>query len=771
MKTKIYLTLLLSIAIIFTSKPCGGDGGEWYGYDYSGLILSQELINSPEYFPFLLSLGEPFYTNNDSTAILQNGNILEWSKYLNIDYNDAYYLVFKATDGDIEALLKKNKSDNAQLRFADKSFVSKYKEALTYLLLAKQLEPFMRISEGDNSSWYSYEDVGNDITNLPYTENSLSLQKLWKKTKDKELKLRYGYQLVRLAHYNRDYEEAVAFFDNYVEPLNYKPEMYYYALSQKAGALRGLDQVIEANKLFTEVFSHSQDLKETAVTSIRFNENIDYENILAAARTTDEKNDADLLVGFISFSNPLASAAKIIKRSPDAIQAKVLVARAIADLDFNNYGRFTQNDKRRFPILDNNSEKNIPELTDFIKKQADSPDVKNKSYWNITLAYLYFVQQQFDQAEQYLTKVNQSEKVYKIQKAMLANYIDIARIPIIDANAENQIFEKYINKSGVEGYDIIIRILANRYYLQKEYAKSFMLTCTLNELMDNPNMALLNDIETFYNAPNKSKMDTYICDKFRTGLDSKSVSVPQLAQYMRGIFYLSENKLTDAKSEFDKSNFSLDTIPANIFGYNQIECFTCEGNMTVDYLNEFPYINEEMNEKQLVEVLIKLEKQANENNAKANYLLGNFFYNTSLTGYFRNFLRFGYEGGYRQQFFDPRDKNSILTDYLYFNGIPTYYDNNTTSIADTYLKKAYALAKGDEFKAQIVFALSKCEQELNYQKLSNSFESWSGTSDDEDWVMITNRKYFKEMMKYKNTNFFKQVQSNCLYFDYYVSHL
>lgn len=770
---KTCLTLLLAVSFISILKPCAD--GYWDYYDYNSLILSQELINQPEYFPYLLDINDRFYKSRSVDSIsLKNGNILEWSNYLNIDYDKAYYLVFKATESEVGELLKGNIPKNKRLDFIDKSFIKKNKEALNYIYKAKQLEPFMRIWGGDDGSWYSYEDSSSDISSVPYTDTTVDLQEKWKEAKSKEIKLRYAYQLVRLAHYYKKYDEAVVFFDSLVEPLNYRPEMYYYALSQKAGALRGLGQIIEANHLYLEVFSHSQDLKETAVTSIRFNENIDFENLIASAKTEQEKNDADLLVGFISFSNPLVSASRIIKRSPDAVQAKVLVARAIAQLYFETYGLFRPKKDQRYPILSDESQKNLSPLIHLIEQQAESPVVKNKNYWNITLAYLYFVSSQFDKAEIYLSRIAPNERGYEKQKNMIASFVDVAKIPVIDTEAEDRIALQYLSKSNLDGKDVIISILANRYYIQKEYAKSFMLQNVLLSLMDNPNMVILNDIESYINVKDKNKMAQFLCTRFSTGLEDKSISITQLIKYMKGMVYLTANDLQKSKIEFNESGISLDTIPSSVFGYNRIECFDCKDNMEVDYLGEFSYIRGEMNEQQLLDVLLKLETEATENTAKAakaNYLLGNFFYNTSLTGYYRNFLRFGYAGSYRQQFFDPSTKNDLLLGFQYLNTIPPYSDN-TTSIADKYLQRAYALASGDEFKARIVFALSKCEQEFNYQKLSKGFNYWSGSHDHKDaWVMISDRKYFKEMMKYKNTKFFEKVQSNCLYFDYYVSHI
>ncbi len=54
----------------------------------------------------------------------------------------------------------------------------------------------------------------NDIDELPYDQISMELQKGWKQARDKEIKLRYGYQLVRFAHYNRNYEEAIELSDD-----------------------------------------------------------------------------------------------------------------------------------------------------------------------------------------------------------------------------------------------------------------------------------------------------------------------------------------------------------------------------------------------------------------------------------------------------------------------------------------------------------------------------------------------------------------------------
>jgi len=109
--------------------------------------------------------------------------------------------------------------------------------------------------------------------------------------------------------------------------------MYYHALSQKAGAERGNGEVSLANYHFLQVFTHSANLKESAVRSIRLNRNMDWEDLVRHAAPTGELNDAYLLLGYFSFSNPLNEIPKILANDPDAIQAKILIMRAINQIE------------------------------------------------------------------------------------------------------------------------------------------------------------------------------------------------------------------------------------------------------------------------------------------------------------------------------------------------------------------------------------------------------------------------------------------------------
>jgi len=792
---KLYLSFLLCLVTISQSLACGWSPSEDEIY-YN--LFMQEIIGDARYYPFLLTLESAYYFSKEEE---KNENIEEWQSYLELSYEDTEYLVFGTFKAEIDSLIKKQAVTNKRLSFATASWRSKHHQALLYLSYAKYLEPYMIIVSGDGWGYGYYSDsrgsYSNNAGDLDYKKVMNVLQRSWAAEKDKELQLRYGYQMVRLAHYTRRYAEAVDLFNRYVEPLDYRPAMYYYALNQRAGAERGLGNTDTANYLFFKVFANTKNLKKNALTSIRFTSNVDYEQFLKQAKSTNEINDAYLLLGYISFSNPLAMAEKITETSPDAIQAKVLVARAINQLErYCNPVWIADGDVRsledkRYPICEN-QQKFLQQTLDFSLKMTQNKQVEEMNFWNITTAYLYFMNKNFDAAKTYLAKVSEENSKYKHQKEQFAAYIYLCEQPSITPAVEKVLFEKYQSLISFGGDDCFLTdVLANRYYLQKDYAKSFLISNSISALEDYVELDLLLHIESFVTQPDKNAWEKQIIKHVlnQCGAENSQKDLLQYISYLFGNYYLAEGDFPQAlaafakipisfqwqwKSFYDlsKNDYQVFTgISNKVFGYNQIECFECspENVMKNDFLDQFPFIKKTMNRKELVEALIQLQKtgwQDNEAGAKANYLLGNFFYNVSCTGYYRHILRFDITNGYNVRKFERKNKPQDIYSDIYlknYSRFVFYYDQ--TGIAYDFLARAYEQANDNELKARIAFALSKCEQ-ANWD-WSNNNNYYYGREN----ILISNRAYFAELAKYNNTRFYSEVKTHCKYFEYYVNHV
>ncbi|MDR2917073.1 MAG: hypothetical protein LBV74_19955 [Tannerella sp.] len=740
-------------------------------------LFAQEIIRDPRYTPFLRTEESRFYDNGIPK---RNANIEEWEQYLGLPYDNTYYLVFKASRDNINALINGDKTDDPKLGFITKDIVSRQKQALLYLAYAKYLEPFMRIThEESENGWGYYYSENEEASQLDYEKVTTVLSRSWKAEKDKELKLRYGYQLVRFAHYNRKYEDAIEYFNTYVEPLNYKPEMYYYALSQKAGALRGSGDILQANTDFMKVFSHSTDLKETAYSSmyLSYESEVDFYSMLSEAKTENERNDIYLLLGYKSFNNPLNEIRKIISTTPDAIQAKILIVRAINELErvtlptLYSYDAKTKND--RYPVINANETKNF--LTSAISLSSEIiQSATDKNFWNMAASYLCFLDKDFSEARNYLSKVNTPDEIYKQQKNLFTAYIDICEQPIINQKAEEMISERYMDLLSGQNGDhgqFIRNVLSNRYFIQQEYAKAFLITNNLNAIEMNLQINLLNSIEQFYNKKDKNNFEKWMVQSIQAG----KYEVNDYLKYLYGITYLTNGEILMANQYFKSADNDFGKVSDHIFGYNIREWFSGDEDLIMRkaYTGDFPSIEERLSYKDVTDILVELDltaKMNGEKAAKACYLIGNFYYNVSSTGYFRQYLRFDDNNGYSYnkyhqfsekesehvyKYYENKEENLFIISYDLF----THF-RNTTDIAESYLQKALRKTKDDELKAHILFSLAKIDQES--QAGSSSYYYFNDNT-------IYSKTYFDELKKLSKTHLYKEINQYCKYFNYYIN--
>lgn len=834
---KSFITLLLSLAFS-QAYACA-----WWDPEYEYFnLFAQTTINSPMYEPFLRIM-DVAYFGSEAYENQRNENIEDWQRYFGIPYEQAHYLVFVASREEVQKLAKGNSSVDKNLDFADARFRKKFKQALLYLAYAKYLEPYMAFKRSDNTDYYWGYLPEKTVAELDYSKVIGVLTKSWNAESDPDLKLRYGYQLVRFAHYSHRYQAAIQFFNQYVESLNYKTIMYYYALDQKGGAERALGNFMQANYDFFQFFTHTKNRKTDAYTSMKITQDLDFENMLKQVKTDNEKFDLYMLLGYRSFNDPMAELKKIIAISPDAVQAKVLMAREINSLEreilpihyYCPYNYDTGNHEKN--CLSHLKDKRLPVLLDekiqerlnssIAVSAAQAKNTKEKDFWNLTTAYLYFLKKDYDKSSEFLDKVKATDPIYKNEKSLFGMLLEITSQQKIDADFEKQLMQKYgdffhsqpaeqVHYEANTTQDFVMDILANRYFLQKDYAKSFLLQNFVSDLEANPDVSLLQDIQSFYYKKDKNEFEQWLKSavdaSFYVSEKMKNRVVYDFESFvanMEGTMALTEGDFRKALRFFEKVDpkFSLrggvvaydenwnptfshevyngfSNISEAVFGYNRMECFECpeELVMNTEFTEDFSFIKKKMNKKELAEALIQLDeisKMKGEKAAKAGYLLGNFYFNTTTLGYFRELLTFDINNSYGPKFHD--NYFSPEANVFYFKGYgynPNY--QNHFELPLTYLESALSKTELPEMKARILFALSKCEQGTFYKAmhtdpaLKNIEYDWNNYAAYEQKMLAVKtskyRKYFKELKKYHSTGFYKEVTSHCKYFDYYSSH-
>ncbi len=746
---KLLLVAVMLTALWGKSFACGWDEGDWYYYN----LFNQEIMSDERYRPFLLVYGSRYYTNDT----LRNGNIEEWSQYLGLNYDETKYLVFKASRSDLQNLSKGKRAVDENLSFVSTDFMKNHKQALLYLAYAKYLEPYMRIIPGEDTDFYwDLPEYSYNAGDLDYEKVKTVLTKSWNAESDNELKLRYGYQLVRLAHYTRRYQEAVQLFNQYVEPLKMRTELYYYALAQKAGALRGIGENQQANRDFIRVFANSYDLKTMAYTSLTmgWDNEIDFADFVAGATDNNERNDIFFMMGYSDFNNPVNEIEKIVVTDPNAIQAKVLMVRAINMLERRMLLSYVPwgegDDSSRYPYLGQDDTEGRTFFNQALRVSDMQRDkASDKNFWNLASSYLHFLNKDFELANNCLGNVKSTDADYMAMVKNLTAYIDICRQPQIDANTERYLFDNYAKMiKGEESYSLnmadnsfIGMVLSNRYGLQGEKAKSFLTLRHVKTIEDNPDESLLDDIQSFLNKKNKTQLEEYIAATSTVEMDNPN----NYLAYVRGVLRLTEGNFKTAKSLFEKQTRL--KMSRSIFGHNIKVYYSGEESdiMRNDYISEFPFIHDDMTELEVTDALIQLQRigdKKGDEAAKANYLIANFFYNVSVTGYYRHYLRFDNNNGFC------------------YNKYGSYGDKpykNTLQLSNTYLEKAMKTVSDNELKAHIVFAQAKNAQQV--MEAENE-PIWG-------FERVIPHAQFDVLDQFKGTLYQKEVYSNCLYYSDY----
>ncbi len=491
----------------------------------------------------------------------------------------------------------------------------------------------------------------------------------------------------------------------------------------------------------------------------------------------------------------------------------------------------------RIPFYTNNQSYNYDDKqTDFLNELEKFTDkTKEKSdddYWQIANAYLKFLKKDYEESTEILEtiKTDNPEYLEEIKRMKVLN--DIVSQPKIDAAYENHLMQDYaeyfverkIEKDSVndEGYyygsqpstaSFLKDVLANRYFLQGEDGKSYLMNNKLSDLQYNPNSSLVKSVENFYRKSNKTQFEQKIIAKnmdnvgnidaffnvifgdraMRLADFDKAKAYYQKAQNFSGIpreNYEIYNPKTGnyEKQVYNGQNYDgFNNIPDLVFGHNVWESFQSSDreSMQAEDYTAFTFIKTKMNKVELAEALIQLEKIGNGKNqisAKADQLIGNILYNTSVLGYYRQLFVMDVDNsnGGKYDFWNTDRKTPYQYYYKNFTST-TYIEPDNFDLALNYYKKALNLATSREQKARLLFQMASAEQGKYYQyeaknqsNIDYSDPQWSEKNDARQKMMndIKNQKYrtYFDQLKsqYSDTETANTLLGSCSYYDYFV---
>ncbi|MBK1894332.1 hypothetical protein [Chryseobacterium paridis] len=471
-------------------------------------------------------------------------------------------------------------------------------------------------------------------------------------------------------------------------------------------------------------------------------------------------------------------------------------------------------------------------LNDLEKFTTKTKEKSKDEYWQIADAYLKFLKKDYKASTEILEDIKTTNPEYleEIKRMKVLN--DIVSQPKITSEYEDHLMkdypeyfiEKEVKKDSTRSdYDeyygpvpstasFLKDVLANRYFLQGEDGKSFLMSNKLSDLQYNPNSSLVKSVEDFYRKTNKNQFEQQIIAKnmddvgnieaffsviygdraMRTADFEKAKSYYQKAQDFVGIPRINydwvsseQPKVPHQYKEGEYNGFR--NIPSYVFGHNVWESFGSDDATSMedeDYA-QFPFIKTMMNKLELAEAAIQLKKIGSGNDekaARASQLIGNLLYNTSILGYYRQLFVMDVDNsnGGKYDFWNTDKKTPYQ--YYYKNFLyKSYMEPDNFDLAIGYYKKALDLSTNKEVKARILFQMASAEQGKYYQyeaknpsKISYSDPKYSEKSDayQKELDYTKNQKFrtYFALLKtqYANTEAAKSLMGSCSYFNYFM---
>lgn len=752
-----YILSVFSLMLVpYTYHACGPGFYGFQGYSFFEVSLTE-----PEtpFGAFFLRFDD-FYQHFDTAdSVRDMTNLLEWQLIFceEFDVEDIEAIVYGSIEN-LNAIKRSAEKENSRLSlrlannpFADHLATHKCLETIDYLLFAKKCEPF--VTKPDNP-WDRPNRDRVEMTKLMYEG-----ERIYPKLTSNNIKLRYAFQLIRLAHYAGEYEKVLDLHDRLlprIEPL--KSIIHHWIRAHKAGALMKLDRRPEAAYLFSLVFDQSPSKREAAFQSFSINNEEEWHQTMRLCQSDHERATLHALRASEPDSRPVNDMYAMYELDPTNKNLELLLVREIKNLEKDFLGtKFNRhresNQAYGFPRP--NAAQDLVGLTQFVIKVTNEKKVPRPELWLLAKGYLLFLSNDFYDANKVFTQLDNliTDGELRQQLDILELALDIQEIGDIgdiDEDAEdeialikrdNEMYEKY-----PEFKHFLDDKLAFEFNQQNHPGKAFMALYNLEKLKPNPQKVIVDDLIEIALKTDKTKLEEqFLASEGETDILNDLYLLKAIDYWIDGqeeAALGALGKIPVSAREADKFNPFLE--------YPEI-CIHCKQPDSVLIYTRFD----------IIERIFELEYKAKSdylNSDKYFYELGIGYFNLS---YFGNTWRAFdlFRSGANWQY-----AKLHIFDHWYFP-----YGNRELQKLDKarfYFEKVLELTQNRERAARATFWLARIDLLTYATKAESDFSPYS---DKVPNLPKAYRQYY-ELLKdeYAETKFYDWVVRECGYFKLYA---
>jgi hypothetical protein len=733
-----------------------------YTFIYPGIVQAKSA-----YAPYLVQFGDYYhrYFEND---IAKQENLLEWQTRFcyQAPLADIERVVYQASEYELRSISNviqaKGKVAPAPFSnnlFADQLVTGHCTEVPEYLIFARACEQYVMPS---TDKWKERKRDTVAISNL-------IVQGLdqFKHTESHFLRMRYAYQVVRLAHYNKNYPQVVELYNFMLPKCDRRKQsiIYYWTLGHLAGALQKMGKRPEAAYRYMLIFRNDPGKRATAHRSFNLKNDAEWKTALSFCQDDRERASMFILRAAASKIKTIEDLKAIYALDPQNEQIGLLLVSAVQSLEYvllnNQFTELKNNQKPNVKRRDEAASKLI-DLQEFAHQVIKEKKVENVKLWQCLEAYMSVLRFDDYQAEADLARcragLNRDDAYQRELIAQLDIWDHLLTINKLDPNntyAEDAAFR-------VRSFGIHHTIPTFEPYLKERLAVAFAQN-------NHPGKAVVTafDKKALLYHPNLAQLDDLI----------KSLSDDT-----------GENSAIETSVGTDRMmrsdiNFFIEAKGIALLGMNRPEAaLVALQQLSPTYLAEaskFTPFKERISErvhtvvadsvnvtrKELVEKILQYQYAAKANfdkpdqAAKYYYLLGLCYYNCSYFGYSWNAF----------DAFRSGTSWTKLSKGPVFGAAGTPYGNMELLSLDAalaYFEQAYTTAQSAELRAKAAFMAARCQQKQWFCEPSCSYKP----GNKEIPLVPAKYQYYQNsfLKQAKKTQFYQDVIAECKWFAAYA---
>ncbi|MDQ8052961.1 MAG: hypothetical protein REI78_08030 [Pedobacter sp.] len=742
-----------------------------------------------------------FLYNDEEIADEAEINSKEWSEYLKVAPNDVRKVMYEA-DSLTElklANLQKFRLKDFSKEWQQNTFLSALyanQQVAKYFRAAKSCEPYV------TSDYDSWDPAARDSSMM--IKKAKEVAKLAIAEQDPFLKLRYGYQVVRLYHYAHNFQDCMSAYQQLVLPNPTKSAAQGWAMAAYAGAMRHSGHQNEAAYLFSKVFNANPERRIKSYKNYYYI-NPSIENVLRYAKNDEERANIWAIHGFGNPLPDLKNLQRVYQYLPESEMVGTLLVREVNKLEQSlirdggmeniNYTAYYSGSAEEVAARKKN-QLHLNEVRNFALQLADEKKYPQPALGTLAAAYLMWLAHNDTLALSYLERLdpNRLPERLKDQYRIIELLIKANRIkngnPIneqkllpalkwLDSKkfaefrklkADSLKYKDFYWSPASKNFftttrNLYQQILAPAYLKLGDTAKAALAMMKGDQEDPNYRMKAIDEgsfatiafnqqalgpktmlrLLKLKKMSKKETLESFLAQNLKS-LDMDSFYRLYATAFIRSHAYDQAlwcfSQLKDKKEYFLPSDGDDVPLASNPFR-------TTINDYPKQYVSQGGYSAVEFCRKMVQ--LQKLIKTDPKNAAKYYFEMANGVYQTSHYG----------NGWYFISYIWNADELSRPIKY------PFQLDYRQAKTAKAWYLKARSLSHDAEFRAKCTFMLAKCEQKRMSNLLFSNPQSpiWSWEYDSNQYLaMNQSNPYFKELkLDYAKTKFFKTAVGECSY--------